>query len=279
MGHPIKCSFNSFLPFTPHKKFYHSLLKFPLSSLWSTSSLHTKVQFIFLLHPSFPCSCLHNLLWHDNHFDGLPTDLNPYHNKVPPSPVGSRGKLWMSMYNVLYLRASTYELDAYKDRGTPQPMKHMRAIHKKYCELIDRHMGKSTNNGTTKSPKVPEHKAYSSEEDAKTFEGWLKNLLRWYRINRYCGMEHDKDHISCMALFLQGDVLCWYDDNVDAINHWKDIWSFKTIVMGLYDQFIHNVVLTEASEKFGKAQYIEGEGVMAFYYRPSTKRNLWLPPK
>jgi len=27
------------------------------------------------------------------------------------------------------------------------------------------------------------------------------------------------------------------------------------------------MVLTEASEKFGKAQYIEGEGVMAFYYR------------
>jgi len=27
------------------------------------------------------------------------------------------------------------------------------------------------------------------------------------------------------------------------------------------------MALTEASEKFGKAQYIEGEGVMAFYYR------------
>jgi len=38
-------------------------------------------------------------------------------------------------------------------------------------------------------------------------------------------------------------------------------------VTGLYDRFIHNVVLTEASEKFGKAQYIEGEDVMAFYYR------------
>ena len=40
-----------------------------------------------------------------------------------------------------------------------------------------------------------------------------------------------------------------------------------TMITGLYDHFIHNVVLTEASEKFGKAQYIEGEGVMAFYYR------------
>jgi len=159
-----------------------------------------------------------------------PEDEEEDVNKVPPSPVGSGGKLQMSMYNMLYLKASTYELDAYKDRGTPQPTKHMRAIHKKYCQLIDRHMGKSTNSSTTKSPKVPEPKAYSSEEGAEKFEGWLKNLLRWY-----CSMEHDKDCISCMALFLQGDALCWYNDNVDGINHRKNIWSFKTIVTRLYD--------------------------------------------
>jgi len=46
-------------------------------------------------------------------------------------------------------------------------------------------MGKSTDSSTTKSPKVPEPKAYSGEEDAEKFEGWLKNLLRWYHINRY----------------------------------------------------------------------------------------------
>jgi len=80
-------------------------------------------------------------------------------------------------------------------------------------------------------------------------------------------MECDEDCISCMALVLQGDMLCWYNDNINGINHQKDVWSFKTVVMGLYDQFIHNMALTEASEKFGKAQYIEGEGVMAFYYR------------
>jgi len=101
-------------------------------------------------------------------------------------------------------------------------MKHTRAIHEKYCKLIDRHMRKSTDSGTTKSPKVPEPKAYSGEEDAEKFEGWLKNLLRWYCINKYCSMEHDKDCISCTALFLQGNTLCWYDDNVDGINHQKD---------------------------------------------------------
>ena len=92
-----------------------------------------------------------------------------------------------------YQRASTYELDAYKDRGTPQPTKHTMKIHEKYCQLIDRHIGKSTGSGTNKSPKVPEPRTYNSKEDAKVLEGWLKNLLRWYHINRYCGMEHNKD--------------------------------------------------------------------------------------
>jgi len=48
-----------------------------------------------------------------------PEDEEEDMDKVPPSPVGSGGKLWMSTYNVLYLRASMYELDAYKDRETP----------------------------------------------------------------------------------------------------------------------------------------------------------------
>ena len=43
-----------------------------------------------------------------------PEDEEEDVDKVPPSPVGSRGKIWMSMYNVPYLRASMYELDAYK---------------------------------------------------------------------------------------------------------------------------------------------------------------------
>jgi len=69
-----------------------------------------------------------------------PEDEEEDMDKVPPSPVGSGGKLQMSMYNVPYLRSSMYELDAYKGRGTPQPMKHTRAIHEKYCQLIDRHV-------------------------------------------------------------------------------------------------------------------------------------------
>jgi len=150
--------------------------------------------------------------------DEPPTDEEEDVDNIPTSPIGSDRKLQMSTYNVPYQKASMYELDAYKDRGTPQPTKHTMAIHEKYCQLIDRHIGKSTKSSTNKSPKVPEPRAYNGKIDAEVFKGWLKNLLRWYCINRYCGMEHDEDHVSCTALFLQGNALHWYDNNVDGIN-------------------------------------------------------------
>jgi len=130
-----------------------------------------------------------------------PTDEEDDVEELPPMSIKEREKTQMSMYNVPYQRASTFELDAYKDRETPQSMKHTKAIHEKYCQLIDRHIGKGIKKDTNmKSPKVPEPKAYYGEEDAEKFEGW-------YHINRYCGMEHNEDCMSCMALFLEGDCI------------------------------------------------------------------------
>jgi hypothetical protein len=44
-------------------------------------------------------------------------------------------------YNMPYVRPSTVELYAYRNRGTCQTTKHLRAMHKKYCLMIDRQVG------------------------------------------------------------------------------------------------------------------------------------------
>ena len=105
-----------------------------------------------------------------------PMDEEEDVDNIPTPPIGSDRRLQMSTYNVPYQRASMYELDAYKDRGTPQPMKYTMAIHEKYCQLINRQIGKSTRSGTNKSPKVPEPRTYNGEEDAKVLEGWLIDI-------------------------------------------------------------------------------------------------------
>ena len=89
-----------------------------------------------------------------------------------------------------------------------------------------------------KPPKVPEPNAYDSEEDGEEFKRWLRSLLRWFRVNRYCGQEYDEDRVVCTTLFLQGSALTWYNDNVDVLDRPQKVWSFKTLITGLYDRYI-----------------------------------------
>lgn len=74
--------------------------------------------------------------------------------------------------------------------------------------MIDLQVGHDLNlNSKVKPPKVPEPQAYHSDEDAEEFEGWLTSILRWFRVNQYCGPELYEDHIVCVALFLCSPVL------------------------------------------------------------------------
>ena len=47
------------------------------------------------------------------------------------------------MPNVSHKGASMMEMDAYRDRGGPQPTKHLAAIHNRYCRIIDWQVGRS----------------------------------------------------------------------------------------------------------------------------------------
>ena len=86
-------------------------------------------------------------------------------------------------------------------------MKHLRAMHEKYCLLIDRHVGQEVDhNNNVKALRVPEPKTYDGEEDPEVFKRWLTGLLRWFRINRYCGPALDDDRVACVPTFLQGAV-------------------------------------------------------------------------
>jgi hypothetical protein len=67
------------------------------------------------------------------------------------------------------------------------------------------------NTNSMKALKVPDPKAYIGEEDAEIFDRWLIGLLRWFWVNQYCRMELDKEHVVCMALYLEDVAVAWYD--------------------------------------------------------------------
>jgi len=131
-------------------------------------------------------------------------------DEVPPSPVGSRGKLRMSMYNMLYLRASTYELDAYKDRGTPQPMKHTRAIHKKYSQLIDSKQIKEELQEVDKIIQefIEGKNLHGNEDEHKSSNQEVNNLEENNRMNEVlmAVMSDHKDRVNQMGSLTEKDI-------------------------------------------------------------------------
>ena len=77
----------------------------------------------------------------------------------------------------------------------------------------------------------------------------------------------DDDHMACIPIFLQGTALTWFNNNVDGMNHQKDMWSFKMVMIRLYDRFLHNIAVGAVSDKFWSTNYAQDEGVMEFHHR------------
>ena len=108
----------------------------------------------------------------------------------PLPQVKTRETCHSKNYNIPYQWSHTAELDLYKNRGTLRVTKYLRAIHEKYHHMIDDYVGERLkSNSGIKMPKVPEPKTYNSKDDIEIFDRWLISLLRWFRVNQYCGLD------------------------------------------------------------------------------------------
>jgi len=102
---------------------------------------------------------------------------------------------------------------------TPQPTKHTRAIHEKYCQLIDSTWGRVPDSGyNQQAPMVPRALRHIVvKRMPKSCEGWLKNLLRWYcYTGTTCSMEMalmtDAYHAQRPCSVQGSDcVMLWYE--------------------------------------------------------------------
>jgi hypothetical protein len=147
---------------------------------------------------------------------------------------------------------------------------YLQGIHHSYHELVDEqvkillHIAGSGINFL--SIQVPLPKAYSSDEDIEQFDGWLHSMLRWMKINHYAGPEREHDCIMLTVMYLDNKAKTWFNDNVEGINHQRRVWTFKDVITGLYDQFIHESSIQDATQKFYSVKYTMDGGVYGFYH-------------
>jgi hypothetical protein len=152
----------------------------------------------------------------------------------------------------------------------PRRSVYLRDIHRSYHQLVDEQVKiplHTANSGIKLSSiRVPLPKAYSGDEDIEQFDGWLHSMLQWMKINHYTGPERERDRIMLTAMYLDEKAKTWFNDNVEGINHQRWVWTFKDVITGLYDQFIHESSIQDATQKFYSVKYTTDGGVFGFYH-------------
>jgi hypothetical protein len=152
----------------------------------------------------------------------------------------------------------------------PHHLVYLKGIHHSYHQLVDEQvkilLHTVSSSIKLSSIQVPLPKAYSGDKDIKQFDGWLHLMLRWMKINHYAGPKCKRDHITLMAMYLDEKVKTWFNDNIEGTNHQRRVWIFKDVITGLYDRFIHESSIQDATQKFYSVKYTTDGGVYGFYH-------------
>jgi hypothetical protein len=148
--------------------------------------------------------------------------------------------------------------NSYWDKGSHHPSKYLRYIHTKINRQIDSKVSVSTEtpaSGGKNGPQVPNPPKYGGLSDAEGFERWLNALLQWLKVNKICSPEHDSDCIEFTAMFLENTALTWFKDSIDSACCQCTAWTFKEVITGLYDWFVHENTTQNTSGKFWHVKY------------------------
>ncbi|KAG6870559.1 hypothetical protein C0995_012212 [Termitomyces sp. Mi166 len=75
----------------------------------------------------------------------------------------------------------------------------------------------------------------------------------------------DQEHIFMLHEFIDGEVWNWFRCHVLHTNWNKQDWTFKEVLIGLYNRFVNAATMQEACEAFRTAVYDARTGVQTFY--------------
>jgi len=148
--------------------------------------------------------------------------------------------------------------------------RYLRDIHRKYHLMIEQQVENPHNadlvNARGGRAKLPTPDQYGGESNIETFDIWLQMILRWMKLSGYAGEDVDDARVSIVAMFLTGKAHVWFNDNVESVTRRIRRWSFKDVVTGLYDRFIHDASIQDATTKFYEVTYNPATGVMGYYH-------------
>ncbi|KIM60160.1 hypothetical protein SCLCIDRAFT_37598, partial [Scleroderma citrinum Foug A] len=84
------------------------------------------------------------------------------------------------------------------------------------------------------------------------FDEWVNQMLRWFRIYKVTGPDHDVDRVTYTGACLEDLAAQWFDQEVEGPDRVIPNWTFKDLICTLFVRFIH-----EAS--------VQNRGALTFY--------------
>ncbi|KAG6881087.1 hypothetical protein C0993_002895 [Termitomyces sp. T159_Od127] len=81
----------------------------------------------------------------------------------------------------------------------------------------------------------------------------------------YGGDDMDQECIFVLHEFMDGEARNWFCRHVLHTNRDKLYWTFKEVLIGLYNRFVNAVTMQEAHEAFRTAVYDAQMGIQTFY--------------
>jgi hypothetical protein len=118
----------------------------------------------------------------------------------------------------------------------------------------------------TSTTKLPQPDQYDGDEDIEVFDTWVQSLLRWLKLSHYGGPDFERERIALAAVHLTGKASQWFNDNVEGVARRKRHWKFRHVITGLYDRFIHDASIQDATTKFYAAKFTASNGVSGYYH-------------
>ncbi|KAI5887806.1 uncharacterized protein SCHCODRAFT_01175040 [Schizophyllum commune H4-8] len=106
------------------------------------------------------------------------------------------------------------------------------------------------------TPKLP---TYGGENSVDAMEEWLVAILRHLGVYGMSSDEFDSIRIYFLGTHLTGHASEWFRDTIERRG--IDGWTFEGVVQALFERFVRDTSLQDATLAFNEAQYRPSRGV------------------
>ena len=110
-------------------------------------------------------------------------------------------------------------------------------------------------------------KKYGGSPKMVDLEEWLSATVYRMALQKLGGQEIEIDRVRVMLLIdsLEGAAYKWMMKHVVHVTRRVQYWTFRDVIHGLYDRFVHPSSMQDARENLYKVEYSAKDGIQGLY--------------